>query len=214
MAGKSDGQSILENAYQLHTPDDNRTYYDAFAETYDTDFVQAMGYSYPATVAAIYRREAVAEDVPVADIGCGTGIVAEALQLPAHCIDGIDISPEMLRLAEEKSLYRRLIAADLTQSLDVLGHDYGGVVSAGTFTHGHLGPESLRGLLAIARSGAVFVIGINEAHFGTHGFGEVLNEMVRAGLIRGLKSDRRPIYDKQGHDHSGDHALIVQFRKA
>lgn len=213
MAKKSDGQSILENAYQLHTPDDNRVYYDAFAETYDTDFVEAMGYSYPTTVAAIYLREAGRDDIPVADIGCGTGIVAEALGLPAQSIDGIDISPEMLRLAEEKGLYRRLIAADLTQSLDLLGRDYGGVVSAGTFTHGHLGPEPMCNLLTIVRSGALFVIGINEAHFGTHGFGDVLNGMMRDGFIRGLKTDRRPIYDKQGHDHSGDHALIVQFRK-
>ena len=213
MAKAADGQSILENAYQLHTPDDNRTYYDAFAETYDKDFVEAMGYSYPATVAAVYLREAGADDVPVADIGCGTGIVAETLRLPAQSIDGIDISPEMLRLAAVKGLYRSLIAADLTQSLESLGHGYGGVVSAGTFTHGHLGPEPLRNLLNIARSGALFVIGINEAHFGKLGFRDVLDQLERDGLIHGLKAERRPIYDKQGHDHSNDHAFIVQFRR-
>ena len=212
MAKAADGQSILENAYQLHTPDDNRVYYDAFAETYDKAFAEAMGYSYPAAVAAIYLREAGVDDVPVADIGCGTGSVAECLRLPAQSIDGVDISPEMLRLADAKGLYRRLIAADLTQSLDNLGHDYGGVVSAGTFTRGHLGPEPLRNLLNIARDGALFVIGINESHFGKFGFRDALDELVRDGLIGGLNSERRPIYDKQGHDHSNDHALIVHFR--
>jgi predicted TPR repeat methyltransferase len=213
LAQKADGKSILENSYVLHTPDDNRSYYDSFASTYESDFVEAMGYSYPVSVANIYRSEAAAEDVPVADIGCGTGIVAEALLLPRHAVDGIDISPAMLQVAEQKQLYRHLIAADLTQDLGHFGSNYGGVVSAGTFTHGHLGPESLRSLLSIARRGALFVIGINEVHFGTHGFGDILDAMVREDLIRGLKTERLPIYAKQGHEHSGDHALVAVFRK-
>lgn len=214
MAEKSKGQSLLENAYKLATPGDNKVYYDEFATSYDAEFASVLGWNYPKAIASIYLNQATERDRPVADIGCGTGFVAEALELSPNDIDGIDISREMLRVAEEKGLYGRLIDADLTQSLDALGQGYGGVVSAGTFTHGHLGPEPLRNLLSIARRDALFVIGINETHFGTLGFGDVLSEMMRDGFIRGLKTDRRPMYDKQGHDHSGDHALIAQFRKA
>ena len=213
MAEKSKGQSLLENAYKLATPDDNKVYYDEFASSYDAEFATVLGWHYPKAIASIYLNQATKQDRPIADIGCGTGFVAEALECSPNDIDGIDISPEMLRLAGAKGLYRRLIAADLTQSLEVLGHGYGGVVSAGTFTHGHLGPESLRNLLSIARGNALFVIGINEAHFGKHGFGDVLNGMLQDGFIRGVKTDRRAMYDKQSHEHSGDHALIVQFRK-
>ena len=214
MAQKSAGQSLLENSYDLSTPEDNRAYYDALAQSYDSGFVKELGYSYPLIVAAIYRREAGVEDVPVLDVGCGTGIVAEGLGLPAEAIDGIDISPEMLKLADAKNVYRRLIDADLTKSLDHLGDTYGAVVSAGTFTHGHLGPEPLGKLLGVARRGALFVIGINERHYAAHGFAETLAALESAGRIGGLKSERRPIYDKAGHDQSGDHAFIMQYRKA
>ena len=213
MAKPSAGQSLLEDAYDLNTPDDNRAYYDPLAQSYDTQFVEALGYSYPKTVAAIYRREATAQDVPVIDMGCGTGIVAEGLRLPAELVDGVDISPEMLRLAEAKELYGRLFAADLTQSLDALPHGYGGVISAGTFTHGHLGPEVLRSLLGLARHGGLFVIGINEKHFAAHGFGATFEALEAEGAIGGVRTERRAMYDKAGHDHSNDHALVVIYRR-
>ena len=47
MPPKAPGQSILENAYKLATPGDNTAYYNAFAATYDSDFVAQMGYQYP-----------------------------------------------------------------------------------------------------------------------------------------------------------------------
>ena len=44
------------------------------------------------------------------------------------------------------------------------------MVSAGTFTHGHVGPDALDELLRVARKGAVFVLSINAAHFEARGF--------------------------------------------
>ena len=111
MTGKSKGQSLLENAYKLATPDDNKIYYDEFADTYDSDFADVLGWHYPKAIAAIYRDHATKDDLPIADIGCGTGFVAQALARPSQDIDGIDISAEMLRMAKSKgqSNTRRLI---------------------------------------------------------------------------------------------------------
>ena len=44
MTQKSKGQTLLENAYKLETPQDNKVYYDEFAETYDTEFAEALGW--------------------------------------------------------------------------------------------------------------------------------------------------------------------------
>ena len=151
MPPKTPGQSILENAYKLATPSDNVAYYDAFAPSYDSDFVAQMGYQYPKAIADAYRRAATPDDRPIADIGCGTGLVAAELGLPDIPIDGMDISSEMLAVAGRKALYRSLTRIDLTNPLTP--NTYGAVLSSGTFTHGHLGPEPLRGLLDIARSG-------------------------------------------------------------
>jgi predicted TPR repeat methyltransferase len=127
MAKKSVGQTLLENAYKLSTPDDNSEYYDAFASTYDEEFADELGWHYPAAIAEIYRDACTTTDTPIADIGCGTGQVATALDFPLEQIDGIDISVEMLRIAEEKQLYRTLYEVDLTESLDLIANDYGAV---------------------------------------------------------------------------------------
>jgi SAM-dependent methyltransferase len=211
---KSAGQTFLENAYKLSTPEDNSDYYDALAFTYDTDFADALGWHYPAAIAAAYRDAATATDMPVADIGCGTGLVASALNFPREQIDGIDISAEMLRVAEEKQLYRSLYKVDLTKSLDVIANDYGAVLSAGTFTSGHLGPEPLESLLDIARAHALFVIGVKKAFFQEAEFEPVLREMEARGLIKGLQVAEVPMYAKAGHDHSADTALALVYRKA
>lgn len=213
MSDPTQGKAILENAYLLTTPEDNIRYYQAFAPTYDTDFAQGLGWHYPQAVAGIYRREATGEDVPVADIGCGTGYVAEKLGLPTDQIDGFDISPDMLAIAGPKALYRALHQVDLTGPLTAIPQNYGAVLSAGTFTHGHLGPDTLENLLRIARSGALFVIGVNLVHFHTRGFATLLDDLHSTGKISASQTDEIRMYSKEGHDHSEDRALVVQFRK-
>ncbi len=213
MVEKTAGQAILENAYKLSTPDDNVAYYRDFAPTYDTDFAEQLGWYYPKAIAEIYRGQAAEGDVPIADIGCGTGFVAAELGVPRQQIDGMDISPEMLGAARRKNLYRDLYQVDLTGSLRAIANGYGAVLSAGTFTHGHLGPGPLRGLLDIARPGGLFIIGVNEVHYAAQQFAAVLDALARDSKIGPVKIDRAGMYSKAGHEHSNDHALILQYRK-
>jgi len=213
MAEKPPGQSLLENAYQLSTPSDNKSYYRDFAPTYDTDFAQQLGWHYPQAIADAYHRAATPPDLPIADIGCGTGYVAAKLGLPADQIDGIDISPEMLAIARTKSLYRALHELDLTGPLDALSGQYGAVLSAGTFTHGHLGPGPLANLLHIARPGALFIIGVNQEHFTQRQFAETLDALQNAGKISPYRTDVTRMYSNPGHAHSEDRALILHYRK-
>jgi len=213
MADDDKGKAILENAYELSTPEDNRAYYREFAKTYDGDFAEALGFVYPAAIAGIYKEIAQAEDIPVADIGCGTGLVAEALELPRNDIDGMDISAEMLLRAAGKSLYQRTFEIDLTRDLSAITNDYGAVLSSGTFTHGHLGPEVLASLLQIGRSGALFIIGVNREHFSNLGFKQTLGALAEDGKISEPDLREIQMYDKEGHDHSGDVAIAVCYRK-
>jgi SAM-dependent methyltransferase len=213
MADQSAGQSGLENAYGLQSPDDNRAYYAGFAATYDTDFAEGMGWDYPRVIARIWRANAAASDLPVADIGCGTGYVAAELGLPPEAIDGMDISPDMLAIARGKGLYRSLHEVDLTGPLDALGAGYGSVVSAGTFTHGHLGPEPLAALLGIARPGALFVIGVNQRHFETRGFAPMLEGLVRDRAIDAPQVEVTRMYTRTDHAHADDRAMVLRYRK-
>ncbi len=212
MSQKPNGsQDWLENAYDLSTPQDNKAYYAGFAESYDAGFAADLGYQYPARVAEAYLRLAQASDVPVADIGCGTGLVAEALPRTLT-IDGFDISTAMLAKARGKALYRDLFECDVTSDLGHFSRRYGAFLSAGTFTHGHLGPRPLEKLLELAVPHALFVIGINQAHFEGQGFGPFLGDLTNAGRIGQPAFQTVPIYDNDGHAHADDTAFVVSFR--
>lgn len=211
MARKPKGQARLEGAYQLATPADNIDYYREFAKTYDTEFAEGLGYTYPSRVASVFLSLATATDQPIADIGCGTGLVGAALN--GAIVDGMDISPEMLAKAARRRCYRTLYEVDLTAEELPLPREYGGVVSAGTFTHGHLGPDVLMGLLDLVHDGGLFVVGINVQHFKAHGFSDCLDALVAEGRITTHDMQDVPIYEKGGHDHAGDRALVVTFRK-
>lgn len=135
------------------------------------------------------------------DIGCGTGMVGvEIRRLGAAVVDGIDISPEVLAEAAAKHddrglVYRNLVEADLSVNPELPNHPYTGVVSAGTFTHGHLGPESLIRLVDLTGSGTRFTIGVNEAHFVERGFERHLRELERVDSIGPIEMVRVPIYE-------------------
>ena len=155
MSEQSDKHFTVDDAYSVKTPEDNEKLYGQWADTYDEEFVNANSYVYHQRVADLLLAEKNRIGGPVLDVGCGTGIVGVALHdggLPD--IDGIDIAPEMLARAADKtgddgeSAYRKLIRADLTQHVPIEDDVYGAIVSAGTFTHGHLGPESLDETLA------------------------------------------------------------------
>jgi len=67
----------------------------------------------------------------------------------------------MLNNARLKNCYSKIIEADLTKRLLINDNHYGAIVSAGTFTHGHVGPDVLDELLRVTRSGGLFVLTIH-----------------------------------------------------
>ena len=120
----------------------------------------------------------------------------------------------MLEASRAKTLYRMLYCADLTAGIAHLRTDYGAVLSAGTFTHGHLGPEPLVDLLALARPNGLFCIGVNAVHFQQTGFADVLSDMQDRGLITQPQISEVKVYEKKCHDHSSDIGLLLHYRKA
>ncbi|MFK7871317.1 MAG: class I SAM-dependent methyltransferase [Roseobacter sp.] len=202
----------LSAAYGLTSPDDNRALYRDWAETYENDFAKAMDFALPQTVAAAFL--AAGGLGPVLDVGAGTGLAGVALRAQSDAVvDALDISPEMLAVSARKNIYRHLVAADITKPLPLRSGQYNGVISSGTFTHGHLGPEPLDALLAVTASGALFVLSIKVEHFESKGFAQAFDAL--GGRISGLHLDRRPIYGTDApKDRAGDTCFIAHFRKS
>jgi len=212
----------LEDAYALETPEDNRQLYARWAATYESEFVRDNAYVIPERVAEVFvdvagelRGEAVL------DIGCGTGLAAAAVAAarPDLVIDGVDISPSMLAKAagkrrnDDTPLFRDLIEADLTVGTPIADDTYAGAFSSGTFTHGHLGPQVLRTLVRIGRSGCVFALGINSEHFRAHDFQSHIDALVEARAIVDVAPRIVEMY-LPGSPHFGDTAVVAVFRRA
>lgn len=209
----------LDGAYSVETPDDSRRLYAKWADSYDEDFVVASSYVYPENVASLFADSGGSAGGAVLDVGCGTGVVGVALaDLGEEIIDGIDISPEMLDVARTKesvygrAAYRDLLVADLTGPLSFSSDLYNGVISAGTFTHGHLGPEPLLELVRIAAPSAVFAIGVNAEHYESHGFDALLGSLVNEKMITAPELVDVAIYEATEGPHASDRANVVLFQ--
>jgi SAM-dependent methyltransferase len=200
----------LEEAYEINGPDEARRMYGAWAESYDDSFGRAWGYVAPREIAAILKAE-IGPSAEILDIGAGTGLVAE--HLPGLVVDAIDITPEMLDVSRSKGLYRALILGDLTRALDIPDASYDAVISCGTFTHGHVGPECFPELLRITRPGAVFACGTIGPVLDGAGFGSALARLVAAGRITPIAWRDIPIYEGAEHPHKDDRGLVMVFRK-
>lgn len=198
----------LDAAYALKDQTEVRALYRDWAETYEDSFVTAQGYQLHDTVAAAFA--AVGGQGPVLDVGAGTGLGGVALaQRGAAPVDGLDLSPQMLDQARAKGVYRNLIAADITKPLDI--GRYAGVVSAGTFTFGHVGPEGLVNLLALGQTGTHFVISVNAGHFREAGFEAALE--AHAPRFEVLNVEDVRIYDDRADaEHRDDRARLLSFR--
>lgn len=200
----------LERAYALKSLDDTKALYRDWAETYDQSFAKALGYASPQKIAEIYLEEEP-EPADVLDVGAGTGLLAAHLK--GRTVDAVDISPEMLKVAAAKKHYRHTIIGDLTGTLDIPDETYGGIVSSGTFTHGHVGPVCLPELLRVAKPQALFCCSINLEVFDKAGFGSALAGLVAEARITPVQFMAFPLYKNATHEHADDTGLAMLFRK-
>ena len=102
----------------------------------------------------------------------------------------------MLEQAKKKGVYRDLIRLDLKNEKDYPSISYSAVVSCGTFTLGHLGPDVLKKMLRLCADHALCVIGVNLEHFETLGFQSTFTELQSQKRIENFEIVSVPIYDE------------------
>ena len=168
----------LEEAYSLKTPQDSIELYQKWAQTYDEDFATSSDYLSPQKISNFFIKHSKNTDTPILDVGAGTGLVGEFLRIKCKKkIIGIDISSEMLDQAKLKDCYSSLIEADITKKIPLDNDSVGGIISAGTFTHGHVGPDTIDELIRITKPGGLFVLSINSKFFKKSGFQEKFDKI-------------------------------------
>lgn len=162
---------------------DPAAHYDGWATSYDTDLLNGYGYSAHKLAADGLIALDPVRAAPVADIGCGTGLVGVLLaEAGFAAVDGIDVSQGMLQKAAETGAYRALHCRDAGAGLPDLEGAYGAVISAGAFGLGHLGPEALRVLVRLARPGGAIAIFMNAEPFVDQGYHGHLDRLAADNL--------------------------------
>ena len=200
----------LDAAYALQSPDDNRLLYADWAKTYDRDFAENMGYALPIRVADAFAAKLNgSQNGRILDVGAGTGLVGQRLNSHDYSnIDGLDISPEMLEVARAKGCYENMIEGDLLSRLLIPDNTYNYIISAGTFTHGHVGASALDELLRISKPGALFCIAINSTYFSSTGFEKKFHQLSKK--ITQLEFITVQIYFEG--DHADGEGVVAIFR--
>ncbi|MBD1548943.1 class I SAM-dependent DNA methyltransferase [Roseibium aggregatum] len=174
-------------------------FYDDWADTYDTDMIDTIGY-----VGHIITAEALAalvsDGAEILDAGCGTGLVAVELKKRnvSLRIDGIDLTQGMLDEAAETHAYRELIVGDLMGKLDFSDNSYDGIVSAGVYTNGHVGPTGLDELVRVAKPGAPIVLTVRDTAWEADGFRTYIDDLAAKGLIRIREIRHSPYHGNEG----------------
>ncbi|EEA93939.1 class I SAM-dependent methyltransferase [Pseudovibrio sp. JE062] len=79
--------------------------FDQKAELFDLKLMEILKYSVPHKIHQSLQSNNLGPFKRLLDLGCGTGLAAEALQEQVSYKTGVDISKEMLKLAQDKHIY-------------------------------------------------------------------------------------------------------------
>ena len=174
---------FVSEAYQLDDEASMVDFYRKWAEDYDKQMLEGLGYVSPTKIAQLLGELVVDTDASIFDIGCGTGLTCVYLAEKGFTnLDGIDISPDMVRVAGERDIYRELLVGDVNLPLERDSNCYDAVISSGTFTHGHVGPEPLDEIFRILRPGGLLACTVHNDLWESMGFKSRLDLLVEQGM--------------------------------
>lgn len=179
----------LATAYTIESPEEAKPFYDDWAERYD-DEVEGSGYITPKRCAEALAQHASLPWAPVMDLACGTGLSGVALRAAGfECIDGFDLSEEMLARAREKGVYRELAVADLSKPLEIEAGKYQNAAAIGCVSPEYMPATVIDRVLETLPSGGCFVFSVNDHAAKDGTIKGRINDLVDCGVADFLFSD-------------------------
>ena len=177
-------KSFLDNSYNLQDGDSTRKHYDDWADSYDKELLQ-NNYSQPQRCAQALSELGLHPDAKTIDIGCGTGLAAEAIaKLGYKSIDGCDYSAAMLEKARQTEHYQRIFEADLNlPPMDAKDEHYDAALVVGVFSFGHVNADAMDDILRVLKAGAPLVIGLNNKFYEEGSLTRKLRRLADAGSL-------------------------------
>ncbi len=114
-----------------------RDVFNQYADHYENSLIDRLAYTLPETLTSlIVKHTGITTFTSILDLGCGTGLIGTLFQPYCLRIDGVDISENMLRIAESKGIYSRLVAKDFsTLSPADIAPPYHLIIAADVFSY-------------------------------------------------------------------------------
>ena len=154
-------KTYLDKIYSADSAD-LRPFYAQWAQSYDQE-VGENGYVTPLRIAEALARHVKDLSIPILDYGCGTGISGQAFQEAGFLtIDGVDISDEMLEVAAQKKIYRRLEVFAPETGPDVKLGAYNIIAAVGVIGAGAASLAVLDQIMALLAPKGLLVFSFND----------------------------------------------------
>lgn len=202
-------KKIHDRVLNATDKDELASAYSEWAADYDKDLVEEMGYVAPETTSKLLQQYVRDPQAEILDAGCGTGLVGEALHRAGFChLEGLDYSRDMLEQARRKGVYQALHQADLTATLDFPDDRFDAIVSVGTFTCGHVGPEAFAELIRITRPGGYICFTVREQAWDTDGYRPAMDELENTGAWERLEERTTDYIPREGAE-----CVVCVYRK-
>jgi predicted TPR repeat methyltransferase len=173
-------KSYLNDVYEGGT-NDSRELYASWASTYDNE-VQKNGYLTPERVANALKDIVTNQSELILDYGCGTGLSGFALQAVGFAnIDGLDVSQEMVTLAEKKSIYKTLTVFDPSTKIPVQADQYKIITAIGVIGAGAAPLEVFDNLFSLLPPNGLFAFSFNDHTLSDPNYEEKVNQCLNSG---------------------------------
>jgi predicted TPR repeat methyltransferase len=173
-------KSYLNDVYDGGT-NDSRELYASWASTYDNE-VQKNGYVTPERVAKALKDIVTNQSEVILDYGCGTGLSGFALQAVGFTnIDGLDVSQEMVSLAEKKSIYKKLTVFDPSTKIPVHADQYKIITAIGVIGAGAAPLEVFDNLFSLLPPSGLFAFSFNDHTLSDPNYEGKVNQCLSSG---------------------------------
>ena len=118
----------------------------------------------------------------ILDYGCGTGLSGSALQAVGFTnIDGLDVSQEMVSLAEKKSIYKKLTVFDPSTKIPVHADQYKIITAIGVIGAGAAPLEVFDNLFSLLPPSGLFAFSFNDHTLSDPNYEEKVNQCLSSG---------------------------------
>jgi predicted TPR repeat methyltransferase len=163
--------------------------YDRYADQYDQHVAGVLKYRTPELLSAAIARSMQASDLDILDLGCGTGLFGALLRTRARTLTGVDISPNMLKIAQRRQIYDSLICGELVDSLRTRSEEFDVAVAADVFVYiGDLS-EVFQAVRCRLRPGGFFCFSVEAGDEEDFVLGTNLRYAHSAAYLRKLAKD-------------------------